>query len=185
MEIFTSMTFWIIVIAIIVVLAIIGYIAEGTIKASVKDKKEIKKDENTVWSKGTPTEEQLKQETVYNVENGNWLDMPDLGAQDTVSASTLHPTNSVSVEQPVQTQNQVNLQATNQTPVENVVPQPVPVVESAPAPVQMPTTPVQNTSAQPMQNTQVTPASVVDSAPEIIPIEPVQNNQTDNNIWTN
>ena len=39
MEIFTSITFWIVVIAIIVILAIIGYVAEGTILAN-KNKKE-------------------------------------------------------------------------------------------------------------------------------------------------
>ena len=36
MEIFTSMTFWIIVVLIVVLLAIIGFVAEGTILGSKK-----------------------------------------------------------------------------------------------------------------------------------------------------
>ena len=81
MEIFTSMTFWIIVVLIVVLLAIIGFVAEGTILGSKKkeNKKEEKKEEAALnaWAEDAPTTDD-KQETVYNTAEQSWLDMPDV-----------------------------------------------------------------------------------------------------------
>ena len=106
MEIFTSITFWAIVIAVIVILAIIGYVAEGTIFANKKEEEKLKKNESTTWTEVTPTEAEIKQEKVYTVTDNNWLEMPDINAK-------------VTIDEPVQ------------TPIE-----PMPAVEPVPAPVE-------------------------------------------------
>lgn len=202
MEIFTSITFWIIVIAIIVILAIIGYVAEGTILASQKTKKEEnKKEEKTLWEKNAPTEQELKQEKVYTAKGSNWLDMPDLNQNDVVSAPVINPKQGV--QEPVQSM--PSAQPINPEPVQNVQPQVEPVQNvQAQIPVQ-PVEPLQNVqptvqqvSPQPVpapetiQSPQPVPSTpqventvpVITPAPVITPID-AQNNQNDNNVWTN
>ena len=82
MEIFTSMTFWIIIVVVIVLLAIIGYVAEGTVLAGKKQEKNKneKKEEKealSAWTEDAPVADD-KQETVYNTADQSWLDMPDV-----------------------------------------------------------------------------------------------------------
>ena len=85
MEIFTSITFWVIVVAIIVILGIIGYLAEGTIFAN-KNKKEVKaekkqeKENLDAWTKGSSTEAELRQEKVYQTADKSWNEIPDAPA---------------------------------------------------------------------------------------------------------
>ena len=82
MEIFTSMTFWVIIVVIIVLLAIVGYVAEGTILAGKKQEKKEKEEKPneekpSAWTDST-LETDDKQETVYNTADQSWLEMPDV-----------------------------------------------------------------------------------------------------------
>ena len=80
MEIFTSITFWVILVIIIVILGIIGYLAEGTIftnKNKTVKKEENKEQENiSTWEKDTPTEAELRQEKVYQTADKSWNEIP-------------------------------------------------------------------------------------------------------------
>ena len=91
MEILTSMTFWIVIVVIIVLLAIVGYVAEGTILAGKKQEKEKneKKEEKealSAWTEDAPAMDD-RQEKVYNTADQSWLDMPDV----TSATETLEP----------------------------------------------------------------------------------------------
>ena len=117
MEIFTSFIFWIVVVIIIVLLGIIGYLAEGTILANKKREEEAKNkakaaesDENT-WLKEAPTEAEQKQETVYTTADNSWYDMPDISNTQTLQDNDTAQANNLN-------QNVENTMMPEVTPVE-------------------------------------------------------------------
>lgn len=86
-----SMTFWVVFVLIIVILAIIGYIYEGKIlseksKENVLEENHLVKKTKDTWDNNISTETVDKNEKNYNIASEDWLSMPTVNSKiETVS----------------------------------------------------------------------------------------------------
>ena len=108
MVVITNWVFWAIIAAIILVMAIIGYLVESSElnkKRVIEEEKpeETKEQENLLWSENAPKEDE-RQETIHTVEQADdWTTIP------TVASGTANQTLSEEVTTPIVAKSEPNI----------------------------------------------------------------------------